>query len=209
MSSVFDQIPGFVDWSVATRPIPGQAVSGDLHLVMPTEHGVLIAVVDGLGHGDEATAVARLAVSVLEKYAHEPVIALVKRCHEALAKTRGVVMTVASLNALENTITWLGVGNVEGRLLRTNPSATHPSETMLLRGGLVGYQLPPLQASVVTVTPGDVLIFATDGIRAEFTKDVNLTEAPAQIADRIMSRYLKRNDDALVLVARYRGMKHE
>jgi len=34
--------------------MPGQAVSGDMHLVRPFEDGVLVALVDGLGHGEEA-----------------------------------------------------------------------------------------------------------------------------------------------------------
>lgn len=209
MNQHVDQEQGLVEWGVAARPIAGQAVSGDLHLVKPIDHGVLLAAVDGVGHGDEATAAARVAVSVLEKYAHESVISLVSRCHEELKRTRGVVMTVASLNALDNTVTWMGVGNVEGLLLRADSPAIHLIETVLLRGGMVGYHLPALQASVVPVAPGDLLIFATDGIRDGFAEGLNQAETPGQIADHILNRYLKGNDDALVLVARYLGSKND
>jgi hypothetical protein len=75
----------------------------------------------------------------------------------------------------------------------------------LLRGGLVGYQLPALAASVVPVAAGDLLILATDGIHPAFEDGINLNETPRQIADNILSRHLKGNDDALVLVARYLG----
>jgi len=209
MSQTVVQAKELVKWGVAARPIAGEAVSGDLHLVKPFRHGVLLAAIDGVGHGDEATAAARIAVSVLENHAHESVISLVKRCHEALAKTRGVVMTVASLNALENTLTWLGVGNVEGLLLRADANASSPSERVLLRSGLVGYQLPALYASVVPVTPGDLLFFATDGIRSDFADDVNLNEAPKHLASRILDQHCKGTDDALVLAARYLGAQHE
>ena len=198
-----------IDWGVAAQPLPGQAVSGDLHLVQPFEQGVLLAVVDGVGHGDEATAAAQAAIAILEKHARESVISLVEGCHEALTRTRGVVMTLASLHTWERTITWLGVGNVEGRLLRADPNASHPSESVLLRSGLVGYQLPALHASVLPVAPGDLLIFATDGIHAGFAGEVNLREKPQPIADRILSKHFKGNDDALVLVARYLGVRHE
>src|SRR5690242_6201617 len=114
------------DCGVASRPLKGQAVSGDMHVVKPFGYGVLLAVIDGVGHGDEATAAARAAAEVLEQNAHGSVIALVKRCHDAIARTRGVVLTVASLNALDNTVTWLGVGNVEGRLLRADTGNSHP-----------------------------------------------------------------------------------
>lgn len=209
MSQNVDQEQTLVDWEVATRPIPGQEVSGDLHLVKPIHHGVLLAAVDGVGHGDEATAAARTAVAILEAHAHESVISLVKRCHEALAMTRGVVMTLASLDGLENTITWLGVGNVEGLLLRSDANSAHPSERVLLRGGLVGYQLPALQASVIPVEPGDLLVFATDGIRDGFADGMNPAMTPGQIANGILNGHLKGNDDALVLAARYIGTKNE
>ena len=64
-------------------------------------------------------------------------------------------------------MTWLGVGNVEGVLIRADTRATPAAESVLLRGGVVGYQLPALQASVVPVSRGDLLILATDGIRKE------------------------------------------
>ena len=49
---------------------------------------------------------------------------LLEQCHRALARTRGVVMSVASVRARELTVTWLGVGNVEGVLARSDPAAT-------------------------------------------------------------------------------------
>ena len=99
----------------------------------------------------------------------------------------------------------LGVGNVEGRLLRADANASHPRESVLLRGGIVGYQLPALQASVIPITPGDLLIMATDGIHPVFEDGINVNETPKQIADKILSRHFKGNDDALVLVIRYLG----
>ena len=198
-----------LDWSVATRPISGQSVSGDLHVVKLFENRILVAVIDGVGHGEDAATAARRAADVLDNYAVDSTIALVKRCHEALLKTRGVVLTVAKLNTTENTMTWLGVGNVEGRLLRADAGASHPRESVLLRGGLVGYQLPALQASVIPLAPGDLLILATDGIHPVFEDGINLNETTRQIADKIMSRHFKGNDDALVLVIRYRGARHE
>jgi phosphoserine phosphatase RsbX len=198
-----------VDWGVASRPKPGQTVSGDLHLVQPLEHGVLLAVVDGLGHGDEATAAARLAVEQLERHAQEPVTELYQRCHQALTRTRGVVMTVTVLDLRRNTLTWLGVGNVEDVLLRADTTMTPATESVLLRGGVVGYRLPALHASVIPIMPGDLIIFSTDGIRGGFTEWVNPNDKPQQIADRILDRHFKGNDDGLVLVARYLGPDHE
>jgi hypothetical protein len=209
MNSVVVPKPAPIEWSVAARPMAGQTVTGDLHLVQYFKDGVLLAAVDGVGHGHEALAAAQAAVSVLEARAEESVIFLVKSCHMALPKTRGVVMTLASLNWLEKTLTWIGVGNVEGRLLRADSSASHPSESVLLRSGLVGYQLPALHASVLPIGSGDLLIFATDGVHAAFDQGINLADSPRNIADRILSRCFKGTDDALVLVIRYLGRTRE
>jgi len=200
-TSTFQERP-CIEWGVAARALPGQTVSGDLHLVKSFSKGVLLAAVDGLGHGDEATVAAQLAVTTLERNAEESILALVNRCHEALRMTRGVVLTLASLYTLEASLSWLGVGNVEGRLLRADPKINPQSESVLLRGGVVGYQLPALRASVQPIFPGDLVVFATDGIRAGFAQGLALGDPPQQIADGILARHLKGNDDALVLVAR-------
>jgi serine phosphatase RsbU (regulator of sigma subunit) len=180
-------------------------VSGDRHVVAFHPSGVLTGVVDGIGHGDEAEAAAKAAAEILERYSSEPVASLIQRCHGALAKTRGVVMTLAAIHPLEDTISWAGVGNVEILLARADPKATPGRESGLLRNGLVGYHIPPLQASVLALAPGDVVLFATDGIRADFADGLNLGESPRQISERILEKRFKGTDDALVLAIRYLG----
>src|SRR5437870_3753009 len=51
--------PPVIDWGVATLAHAGEKESGDLHLVKQVGRGVLVAAVDGLGHGAEAAAAAR------------------------------------------------------------------------------------------------------------------------------------------------------
>ena len=178
-------------------------------MIQPVENGVLLAVIDGVGHGDEATAAAGVGARVLQENAHESVISLVRRCHQAMAQTRGAVMTLASVDALDSTVTWLGVGNVEGRLLRRGAANNDVDESVLLRNGLVGLQLPALQAAVVPLSPGDLLIFATDGIRTGFERGLNRVGPPQQLAEQILVQHFKGTDDALVLVVRYVGISHE
>lgn len=198
-----------IEWGAAERPFPGETESGDGFLVKSIPEGVLVAVVDGLGHGRDAAAASEIAVATLEAHAHEEIIPLVNRCHKALKRTHGVVMSLASFNTSQSMMTWLGVGNIEGMLLRAGRSS--PRETLLLRGGVVGFQLPPLRASRLPVEVGDRLIFATDGIRSGFAEELFRKasslweETPRRIADHILARFGKTTDDALVLVAHYLG----
>jgi negative regulator of sigma-B (phosphoserine phosphatase) len=196
-----------LDWAVATSALPGERQSGDLSLVTSVPSGVLVAVVDGLGHGEEAAAAARAAVHALERHAHESASALFQRCHRALHGTRGVVMSVAFFGRGDRSMTWLGVGNVEGLLLPGEGAGRggRARGSLVTRGGIVGSELPRLQPHTLPVNAGDLLIFATDGIRDGFADGLPSDATPQQLADQILVRYGKGTDDALVLVARYRG----
>ncbi len=194
-----------IEYAVASVPAPGETESGDLHAVIPTQRGALVAVIDGSGHGAEAASAARLAVATLEAHPNDGVIQLIQRCHERLRGTRGAVMSVVSLDGIENTVTWLGVGNIEGVLLRRGSSLSASAETIFLRPGVVGYRLPPLQAVITPVAPGDLLILTTDGIQSNFVRKFATEDQPGKIAEYISSNCNKGYDDGLVLVARYLG----
>jgi negative regulator of sigma-B (phosphoserine phosphatase) len=198
-------VDSLIEWSVAMRAFSDQDESGDGYLVESHPDGVLVVVVDGLGHGSEAAAVTQVAIAALKGHAHETIDALFKRCHRELSGTRGAVMSLASFSARDGAMVWGGVGNVTGLLLRADDEAERTREMLLPRGGVMGYRLPSLYPAAIPVAPGDMLIFATDGLRSGFVDDVPLEDAPQQIAEHILERYGRDTDDALVLVARYLG----
>ena len=101
-----------VDTGVAVATLPWETESGDTHVVAPHSDGVLVAGIDGLGHGSEAAHAARLARSVLEDDPGADLVELFARCHTRLARSRGVVMSLATFTA-GGELVWLGVGNVE------------------------------------------------------------------------------------------------
>ena len=192
-----------VEWAVASRPLePG--VSGDAYIVHPLPSGALFAVVDGAGHGPAAATSANEAIRALAADAAHPLTALAK-CHERLRASRGVVLMLAWVDSQRDTIAWVGVGTVQGMLLRGDP-ASRPREQILIgRVGVVGRQLPPLQPRTLAIAPGDVLVLATDGIHAAFMNPGPRSEIPQRLADDIMARHWSGVDDGLVLVVRYQG----
>ena len=193
-----------IEWASAGAPLEGPE-SGDLHVVAPFPNGVLVAVIDGLGHGPGAAEAARVAASILRAEAALPVRDLIERCHEGLRPTRGAVMSLASLDARSSTVEWCGVGNVEGVLLRATATSAKASEAIGTRGGVVGFRLPPLHVSTVPISPRDVLVMVTDGIRGGFTDSLDLEREPQALVDTVFARYAKGSDDSLVLAARYLG----
>jgi negative regulator of sigma-B (phosphoserine phosphatase) len=192
-------------WEVGQLTMKGQQKSGDGCLVKVLDGSAVVAVMDGLGHGEEAAAAAKIAADIVEANASADLVSIFKRVHEALRQSRGAVMSVALVNGMDATIAWLGVGNVAGFLVRANPEMKPRKESLLVRPGILGGQLPTLDACTVPLVHGDTLVFATDGIRSGFDEEINLHQLPRESVAKILAKYSKENDDALVLVARYLG----
>jgi serine phosphatase RsbU (regulator of sigma subunit) len=113
-------------------------------------------------------------------------------------------MSLASFDASHGLLTWLGVGNVQALLLRRGSKSAWSEESLLLRNGVVGARLPTsLRAEVLCVSPGDVLVFATDGVSSDFSRELVWNLPPQKAAESVLARHGKTTDDALVLVARY------
>jgi negative regulator of sigma-B (phosphoserine phosphatase) len=195
-----------VEYGVAKFVLPGQGESGDHYVVCCNKSGILIAAIDGIGHGEEAADVSKTAAALLRSLTDEPIISLVKQCHEKLRTTRGVVLSLAFIEPEHGMMTWLGVGNVQGVLKRCDTKNGNAPEPLLLRAGVVGSQLPALQATVLPIAQGDTLFFATDGVRSDFSMTLSARENPQRAADRILEQYRSGTDDALVLVARLMGI---
>lgn len=192
-----------LQWGVAAAPLPGQTESGDQHLVEPFPDGTLVAVVDALGHGRRASQIAAQAIDTLARYARDNVTTLIQRCHETLRDRYGATMSLASFDWRTHRMAWLGIGNVAGVLVPHAFQAEAPVKRLLVRGGVVGGDLPDLHPIVVPLAPGDTLIIATDGIHEEFADELPGDLTPQPLAEHIFAHYAKSTDDALVLVARY------
>jgi negative regulator of sigma-B (phosphoserine phosphatase) len=192
-----------LEWSTAAATMPGETESGDRLWAGALANGMAFAVIDGLGHGRAAAAASEIAIATLERHIGDPLIELLRRCHESLRGTRGVAMSLALFNTEDAMLTWIGVGNVEGTLLRRGAGLA--SHKLLLRSGVVGIHLPTLRAGELAVQPGDILTMATDGVTTERPLRISMDGRIESMADGILASACKGTDDALVLVARYRG----
>jgi histidine kinase-like protein len=182
-----------VDWAAA----PESAWAGRRAVVRRFPGGVLMALVAGLGDRGDPQAAADTAASIVDGHASESPIALVERCHGALASTPGAAMGLVSLSGLDSQLTWLGVGDVKVALVR----AARPARPAVLAApallGAAGRWLPPLRAATVPVAPGDTLVLVAGRSRPIEDRDAIAAAAPRDVAKRLL-------DDAMVLVARRR-----
>jgi hypothetical protein len=115
-------------------------------------------------------------------------------------------MSVALFDAGRDVVTWAGVGNVEGVLLRWNTAYRRETELLLRRVGVVGTRREQrVYAETMPLETGDTLLLATDGIRGGFELGVRLEQVPRRIAEQVLAESASHVDDAMVLVARYLG----
>jgi len=198
--------PRLIDYGVAGRAKPGEMVSGDCAALREQPDCAIILVADGLGHGPEAARAAALAVTLLDEGAWQPITRLMERCHAALGPTRGAALALAVFDAITDTLTWLAVGNVEGRLIWPAADGGRSERSLLMHSGIVGHHLPnSLHVTRIPLRPGHVVAIATDGIRGEFEPEVRLDLSPQQAAQRVLARCAKATDDAHVVIGRWIG----
>lgn len=191
---------GSPKWGVASLRLPGERESGDRCVVRTFADGAVVAVIDGLGHGPDAARAATAAANEIDRFAHEGLELVFKRCDSRLRETRGAAISAAFLDWRRGVLGWLGVGNVAGALVRGDQSANPRVRQLIVHGGVVGLNLPELHVSTVEVAREDALVLATDGVRSDFTEALQTATPPQPLAERILHRYASHNDDALVLV---------
>jgi phosphoserine phosphatase RsbX len=192
---------GRIEWASAARAFDDAPVSGDRQIVANRPGGLLLAVIDGLGHGTNAAAAAAAAAAAIEGHAAEAPDQILRRCHLASTATRGSAITIVAIDLAAERLAWAGVGNVAGVVLSVGP----PQTGKLIRGhaGIVGSHLPKLHTETLQLHDGDVVLLASDGIRPDFGGVTMLRRPLQRIVDEILVGQAVPNDDALVVAARY------
>lgn len=188
-----------VSWGVVVRPKQGQSVSGDMYVVEPfTPHGLQVAVIDGLGGGEEAAKAAAGAVQVIRANPAQDATELMRRSHLALHGTRGAVLALLTFNLALRSVSFVGVGNIGIQVYSALPIKP------ISKNGIVGYRLPHLLKLAYSYNFGDTFVLYSDGVSSRFGLDTSLDQSmePQLLAETILRLHGKTSDDATVLVVR-------
>jgi len=190
---------GGVDVLIVTSPIDGQSVSGDGFSIRADGAGVLLVVIDALGHGEPAAEVLETALSVLQVTEPDSIEWLFQVLDERLSGTRGAVAAMARVSPAERSLTWASIGDVQGTI------ASGPLRTTLVgMPGILGFRSPRASSKTVQFGAGDVLCMASDGVLPGFAVEIQPILGLEGIARRVET-FMKSDDDSLALLAQLEG----
>ena len=180
------------------RPHRSERVSGDATALRWIDGRVLVALVDGLGHGPTAAAIAELAKSALDSTQETDVLVIMKEVHEALRPTDGAAVAIAVVDPEQRCYETAAVGNVRVRIVGDSDRRLDWTD------GTVGteYRTPHVKHGLL----GDAtLLLYSDGIADRFeARDYPgiRSDSPSTAARIIMERFGKNHDDASCVVLR-------
>lgn len=189
---------GQIDHAVVQQPVQGESTSGDACLVLESPDQVLVAVIDGLGHGKDAHEAAQAALACIRANENCPLDTLLTCCHEALRHTRGAVIAVARIDRRQHRLVHAGIGNIETRIIGAQRSY-HPVSI----NGIAGHTLRKIRCETFPFEPGDLLVMHSDGISDRFDLSALARERDLQLlASQLVHAHGRHHDDQLLLILR-------
>ena len=176
------------------RPARGELACGDVVVVAPAGEDILVALIDGLGHGPEAARAAEAAGEFLRANSKRPLEPLFEACSAAIATTRGVAMAVLRIVNEPFVLEHAGVGNVALRVITREPVNAVPYP------GVVGKRMRKVRATRSTLHSNDLLVLHSDGISSRMRLDQLRAESAEGSVEAIMLAHAKSHDDASCVV---------
>ena len=184
------------------RPTDGHTACGDAAVVQNCDGGVLLAIVDGAGHGHRAHDVAQRALAVIRDHGGPDLDRLMARIHDGLRGTVGAAVGLAFVDTTTAMFRYIGVGNT--RASKFGRQAWHG----VSRDGLLGDRLPSSLEQSCALAAGDMLVMWTDGIPENAsTSSMAATSyrSAAEIARQLIKKLGKPYDDAGCVVFKWQA----
>lgn len=183
---------------VICLPLRGETECGDTWRVVETGAQISVLLVDGLGHGPEAAAVATTAAAAFNPADGEGPDTTLATLDQAMRGGRGAAVSVAMIDLAHRVTHFGGVGNVDGRIVSKDAT-----QHLVPQNGIVGHTMPVLRPTLTGWPVGARLVLHSDGISARWRLDAytGLANAhPALLAGVIFRDFARERDDATVLV---------
>src|SRR5262249_51162809 len=153
--------------AVMGRPYPGEVISGDDGIFLPSGSGFLAAVADGLGHGPEAREASNRAMETLRQNREMDLDQIWITLNDELSGTRGCAICIMRFDKHARTIECVSVGDVHPHLYTLRDAHFFTATPLILGTGPLPKQ--KIRIEKVPVEPGSVLVMFTDGLKSRTT----------------------------------------
>jgi anti-sigma regulatory factor (Ser/Thr protein kinase) len=192
-------VPEFLIGGVCL-PIASETQCGDAWAALRQSQRLLLAVVDGLGHGPLAAVAAAEAIRIFQHSPERSPGQILEVAHAALRSTCGAVMGVAEIRPDQGELRWAGVGNISGEI-RMGDASSH----LVSHNGTLGHQLRKVQEFVYPWKEGSLLLLHSDGMATIRQPDRYAGlwgRDPSLVAGVLYRDYRRSKDDFTVVAAR-------
>ncbi|MHA1974768.1 MAG: ATP-binding protein [Candidatus Hodarchaeales archaeon] len=197
-----------IELSVFTRSKEGNLFNGDTYFIRNTELLSVLSIIDGVGHGLEASEASQKALLYVEGHYTNNLESIIFELDKELKGTRGVAISILAIKWEENVIEYLGVGNVLTRIITVNPLSRQVKSKLVLNyDGILGFNMKKYSVITLPFEKRDIIIMTSDGLSSRYT--ALFEEEPdlifsntANIAYKIFDRYQKLYDDATIIVGK-------
>ena len=185
---------------LTSRPLSGEAVSGDAWAVRLGETAAVIMIADGLGHGLSAADASRAAVDAFNGSNEQSPANLVQAIHGALRGTRGAAVAVASVDFSEARVRFAGLGNIAGTVITSSKS-----HAMVSHNGTAGHEARHIREFLYPWTEESIIVMHSDGLSTNWNPEAFPglhRQHPSVIAALLYRDAARERDDACVIVGK-------
>lgn len=145
--------------SVFVNKKKGEKFSGDRYLAIKRKSSMLCVVLDGIGHGKEASKVADMTYDAIKEFANDSLQRIIEQCQQSLENTRGIVISFMLVTEGKNSVEFYSVGNIETLLINAE-KVVNLSTTP----GIFGAKKHPIRIINVDIPKESQLLMFTDGV---------------------------------------------
>lgn len=194
--------PCGVEIGALWTPMAGEDECGDGWGVRCDGRGATLLAADGLGHGPEAARAAAAAIRTLDARKGGEAGELMHASHDALRPTRGAALATARIDFEADELRFAGIGNIAGCVIEAGRRA------LVSHNGIVGHNMRKVQEFPLPFPKGALVIMHSDGIQTQWDLDRYpglAGRSPVLVAAILMRDFIRRRDDAMVLVVRRHG----
>jgi anti-sigma regulatory factor (Ser/Thr protein kinase) len=173
--------------------------AGDACATLSWRRGLVVALVDGLGHGPRAAEAARVFLDSVGRHAELALADLFTHAHHDLLRTRGAVAAVARIDHEAGAVEIGGIGNIVVLVMRADGGrAAHA----IMVPGILGSAYRTVRPQALPLAVGDILVMHSDGVRSrfDFSEVRNMTAQAA--SEHVVKAAAKPTDDAACVIVK-------